>query len=184
MFKQRGPNANQLRAYRTRPAEFNQHECELPCASDYRYGSSYERAREAQLRPNQVVCTDCGALWTTTNETKHSTTTQTVTRTEYVPHPHPHWQGGPVARTVRDTVKVPITVNKQFWVFEKPQVPPPDATVSPDGKFWSDGGKWIPIPGTQLDAAVPVERARRGWLRRRTTSIQHPTPPPEDNTLK
>jgi hypothetical protein len=185
MFRQRGPDANQLRAYQTRPAEFNQHECELSWASDYRYSSSnYETTREAQLRPNQVACTDCGALWTTTNKTKHSTRTQTVPRTEYLPHPHPFWQGGPVACTVRDTVQVPITVNEQFWVFEEPHAPPPGATVSPDGKFWSDGGKWIPIPGAQLDAAAPVEHARRGWLRRRTTSIQHLMPPPEGNALK
>jgi hypothetical protein len=75
MFRKRGPNANQLRAYKTRPAEFNQHECELDWPYDVRYDSSnYERVKEAELRPKQVACTDCGAAWTMANRTRRVST--------------------------------------------------------------------------------------------------------------
>jgi Domain of unknown function (DUF4189) len=178
MFRKPRPHANRQRAYETRPAAYGQHECELDWPFDYRYSDSYTSAKEAELRPKQVACADCGAVWTMANKSKQGYTTRRVPRTVYVPHPHPHWQGGPVARTEWDTVNIPTTINEQLWVFQEPQAPRPGATTSPDGKLWSDGGKWIPVPGIQPD---PPQRRR---FMRRGRSIQYLTSPPEQGPVR
>jgi hypothetical protein len=100
------------KAYATRPAPYGQHDCKLGQPFDFR------EPKDAHLRPKQVECADCGALWT-----MHSHSSQRwTTRKEYVVvqkwHPMPPPEGTYYNATVSENRRVPQTVTEHRWVFE------------------------------------------------------------------
>jgi hypothetical protein len=158
-------------AYATRPAPYDQHECRLDQPFDFR------EPKEANLRPKQVECADCGALWT-----MHSQSSQRwTTRKEYVVekrwHPMPPPGGTFHNTTVAKHRRVAEPVTTSRWVFETPQAARSGAPLSPDHRYWSDGHKWIPVAGIEFG------RTRRLPLRIRR-SIRKLSPPASDTGPK
>jgi hypothetical protein len=109
-------------AYRTRPAQYGSHPCEIPDPGTYPFEPGRSFAN--------WLCPVCESNWVLS--------TRSYT---------PQREGGPYSGNPPWTQPAPLpTQYSKVWKFDQPYPAPSGATISADGRFWWQGVLWRLIP--------------------------------------